>query len=190
MQTNKFVVGFLLIGTFVVYAIYTQQSVQVSVPPVAIVATPHNVSTSTAVYAATTTPSIVVPVAVPTTSVPVATDPAPVVKPPVPVPTPKPTPKPAGLYRDGTYTGDSVDVYYGNVQVAAVIQGGKITDVQFLDHPQDRGRSIVINDYAMPNLVTEAIQAQSANVDGVSGATATSGGFVQSLASALAQAKK
>ena len=115
--------------------------------------------------------------------------PVPVQSVPVSVPVPTPAPTPQGQYRDGTYTGNSADAYYGNVQVAAVIQGGKIVDVQFLDHPQDRNRSVMINNYAMPYLTSEAIQAQSAQVDGVSGATATSGAFVQSLSSALSQAK-
>jgi len=114
----------------------------------------------------------------------------------------KPTPKPApssnstpptpvaisGKYKDGTYTGISADAYYGNVQVQIAINGGKITDVQFLDYPQDRRTSLEINSQAMPYLKTEAIQAQSAQVDIVSGATATSGAFQQSLASALSQA--
>jgi len=93
------------------------------------------------------------------------------------------------LYRDGQYAGVSADAYYGNVQVKAIISGGRITDVQFLDHPQDQRTSQRINDYAMPILISEAIQVQSANVDIVSGATDTSGAFRQSLASALAQAK-
>ncbi len=92
-------------------------------------------------------------------------------------------------YKDGEYTGDAVDAYYGNVQVKAVIRGGKITDVQFLDYPQDRRNSININTRAMPNLKTEVIQAQSASVDIVSGATQTSKAFIQSLQSALAKAR-
>lgn len=95
----------------------------------------------------------------------------------------------AGLYRDGKYTGPITDAYYGNVQVAVAVSGGKITDVQFLDYPHDRNTSIRINSYAMPILKSEAIAAQSANVDTVSGATATSGAFYDSLSSALAQAK-
>jgi uncharacterized protein with FMN-binding domain len=103
---------------------------------------------------------------------------------------PKPKPKPvAGQYQDGTYTGSVADAVYGNLQVAAVIQGGKLTDVQFLDYPQDRGQSIRINSYSSPILREEAIAAQSAQVDTVSGATASSGAFRESLASALAQAK-
>lgn len=95
----------------------------------------------------------------------------------------------SGLYRNGSYTGTVADAYYGNVQVRAIISGGKISNIQFLDYPQDRSNSIRINTYAMPILTREAITAQNANVDAVSGATATSGAFVESLASALAQAK-
>ncbi|MBP7005992.1 FMN-binding protein [Patescibacteria group bacterium] len=194
MQTNKFIVGFLLVGTFVVYAVYTQQAPVIITSPVVITGEPDTILPITSPVPATIPSTTVVPVAIPTTSTSVTTDPVPVpaVPPtsiPVPKPIPAPTPKPVGQYRDGTYTGDSVDVYYGNVQVAAVVRGGKITSVKFLEHPQDRPRSIAISNYAMPLLITEAIQAQRANVDTVSGATATSGGFVQSLFSALAQAK-
>jgi len=95
----------------------------------------------------------------------------------------------AGLYKNGTFTGSVADAYYGNVQVRVVTQNGKITDVQFLDYPQGRGTSVRINSYATPILRSEAIQAQSAQVDIVSGASATSGAFKQSLASALSQAR-
>lgn len=103
--------------------------------------------------------------------------------------TPQPTKKPSGLYKDGKYTGDSVDAYYGFIQVAATITDGKITDVQFLDYPHDRNNSIRINTQAMPYLKQEAIQAQSAKVDIISGATASSEAFRQSLQSALNKAK-
>jgi uncharacterized protein with FMN-binding domain len=98
-------------------------------------------------------------------------------------------PKKIGIYNDGTYIGDSVDAYYGNVQVEAIISGGRLANVQFLDYPQDRGTSIRINDHAMPILIQEAIAAQSANVNAVSGASETSPAFVESLTSALNQAK-
>jgi len=93
-----------------------------------------------------------------------------------------------GMYRDGTYTGPAVDAYYGTVQVQAIIQNGKLTNVKFLQHPSDRSTSIEINTYAMPILIQEAIVAQNANVDIASGATFTSEAFQQSLASALTQA--
>ncbi len=93
-------------------------------------------------------------------------------------------------YTDGTYTGNVEDAFYGNVQVQAVIKDGKIVDVIFLQHPSERDRSVLVNAYAMPLLKAQAVAAQNANVDGVSGASATSGAFVQSLQSALDQAAK
>ncbi len=106
-----------------------------------------------------------------------------------PIPTSVPTPKKnLGQYKDGQYIGSVADAYYGNVQVRVVIQDGRIVDVIFLDHPQDRRTSIENNNYAMPYLKQEAIQIQNANVDIISGATATSGAFRESLASALSQA--
>jgi uncharacterized protein with FMN-binding domain len=94
------------------------------------------------------------------------------------------------IYKDGTYSGDSVDAFYGNVQIQTEIKDGKINNVQFLDYPKDRHTSIEINSQAMPLLSSEAVKNQSASVDIVSGATATSQAFIQSLQSALIQAKK
>ncbi len=91
-------------------------------------------------------------------------------------------------YKDGTYTGSTVDVNYGLVEVQATIQNGKIAQVQFLQFPNDRRTSQQINAIAMPYLQQEAIQVQSANVDIISGATLTSEGFQMSLQSALANA--
>lgn len=92
-------------------------------------------------------------------------------------------------YKDGSYTGKSSDAFYGYVQVRATVSGGKLTDVTVLDYPQDRENSVMINDNALPLLKQQAIQAQSARVDGVSGATDTSQAFMESLGDALAQAK-
>lgn len=97
--------------------------------------------------------------------------------------------KPKGQYTDGTYTGPSVNAYYGYVEVQATISGGKLTNVTFLQYPSDRSTSRYINSQAMPMLAQEAIQAQSASVDGVSGASDTSAAFEQSLSAALSQAK-
>ena len=94
-----------------------------------------------------------------------------------------------GTYKNGSYVGQVADAYFGNVQVKAIIQGGRLADVQILQYPNDRGTSREINGAAMPQLVQEAIQAQSANVNIVSGATQSSEAFQQSLASALTQAK-
>lgn len=95
----------------------------------------------------------------------------------------------SAIFKDGNYLGDSADALYGTVQVQAVIKNGVVSDVQFLSYPNTHGTSIMINSYAMPTLTQEAIQAQSSNVDVVSGATLTSMAFQQSLASALLQAK-
>ncbi len=109
---------------------------------------------------------------------------------PAPTPTPAPAPqKPTGLYADGSYNGTTADAYYGTVQVKAVITNGQLADVQFVQYPNTHSTSVYINEQAMPLLTQEAIQAQSANVSGVSGATFTSQAFQQSLASALALAK-
>lgn len=100
----------------------------------------------------------------------------------------KPKPSQNTGFKNGTYTGNSVDAFYGMVQVQAVISGGKITDIRFLDYPQDRQNSLELSNYALPQLKSEAIQAQSSNVNAISGATATSDAFVQSLSSALSKA--
>ena len=93
------------------------------------------------------------------------------------------------LYKDGEYTGVSVDAFYGRVQVVAIIEGGKIVDVKFLDYPQEQATSVQISGAAVKVLRVEAIQSQQAQVDIVSGATQTSKAFRESMASALAQAK-
>ena len=106
----------------------------------------------------------------------------------VPTTPPATVPKKA-LYKDGNYTGSVADAYYGNIQVSAVISGGKLTNVNLLQSPNDRGTSIAIAKQYTPILVAEAIKTQSANVHIVSGATQNSQAFRESLASALDQAK-
>jgi len=99
------------------------------------------------------------------------------------------TAQPAGSssYADGTYTGSQANAFFGVVQVQATIKGGRITDVQVLSHPTGH-HSDQVNAAAVPVLTQEAISAQSANVQVVSGATLTSEAFMQSLQSALSQA--
>lgn len=106
-------------------------------------------------------------------------------------PTSVPTSTPAiqGQYRDGEFTGNAADAFYGLIQVKAIISGGKIIDVQFLQYPNDRSTSIEINTQAMPMLKQEAIIAQNSNVDIISGATDSSRAFIESLGNALVQAK-
>jgi uncharacterized protein with FMN-binding domain len=92
-------------------------------------------------------------------------------------------------YNDGVYTGDVADAFYGFVQVKITISSNKISDVEFLEYPNDRSTSVQISNFAMPRLRSEALSAQSASVNVVSGATQTSRAFMESLSSALAKAK-
>ena len=108
---------------------------------------------------------------------------------PAPIVKPTPVPKKTGQYADGVYIGNPEDAYYGNIQVKVTISGGKLTKISFLQYPNDRSTSVEINKQAMPQLAAQAIQAQSANVDGVSGASESSPAFSRSLASALTKAK-
>jgi uncharacterized protein with FMN-binding domain len=108
---------------------------------------------------------------------------------PRPAATTAPAASTSGQYKDGTYTGSLANARYGMVQVQATIQSGKITDVQFLQYPSDRRTSQRINQAAAPRLTQEAIQAQSAKVSIVSGATLTSRAFMESLQAALTSAK-
>ncbi|WP_295829072.1 FMN-binding protein [uncultured Microbacterium sp.] len=91
--------------------------------------------------------------------------------------------------RDGTYTGAAANTRYGPVQVQITVSGGSITDVQVPEYPSSNGRDQQINSRALPTLMDETVQAQSAQVDMVSGATYTSTGYRTSLQSALDQAR-
>lgn len=88
-----------------------------------------------------------------------------------------------------TLSGQAVQTRYGTVQVQVVLSGSTIQSVGYLQLTADDPRSEEINSQAAPILVQQTIQAQSANIDGVSGATYTSEGYQQSLQSALDQAK-
>jgi len=81
-----------------------------------------------------------------------------------------------------------VNTRYGPVQVQITVAGGLITDVQAVDYPDGNGRDRQINARAIPILVSETLDAQSAEIDFVSGATYTSDGYQQSLQSALDEA--
>jgi uncharacterized protein with FMN-binding domain len=94
----------------------------------------------------------------------------------------------SGTYKDGTYTGDAEDTIYGTVQVAAVISGGRITDIKFLQMPGPEGHSKEVTAFAEDPLKQSTLSHQSANIDFVSGATQTSEGYVQSLQAALDRA--
>jgi len=100
--------------------------------------------------------------------------------------TPSPGSTPSGP--SGTFTGQPADAFYGLVQVRVTVTNGRIVDVQALQLPNDRARSAYISQVAGPMLRSEALRAQSARIDVISGATYTSQAYGQSLEDALQQA--
>ena len=115
-------------------------------------------------------------------------------------PTKKPTAKPTASAQpttaptaaqpsgatNGSFTGDAVSMRYGIVQVKITVQNGKITDAQALQAPT--GSNDRYTQMAVPRLREQTITAQSANIQGVSGASFTSYGWYKSLVSAIAKA--
>lgn len=94
----------------------------------------------------------------------------------------------AAAATDGTYVGATVSTRWGDVQVQVTISDGVIAEVTALQLTDDDGRSIQISNRAEPILHDEVLQAQSASVSMVSGATYTSAAYLQSLQSALDEA--
>lgn len=88
-------------------------------------------------------------------------------------------------YKDGTYLGSSEQNIYGPVQVQALIKNGKISGITYVNMPDATAHTQQVTAMVKPILLKEAIKAQSASVDIVSGATQTSQSFQQSLQSAL-----
>jgi len=93
--------------------------------------------------------------------------------------------QPSGATND-SFTGDAVSMRYGIVQVKITVQNGKITDAQALQAPT--GSNDRYTQMAVPRLREQTITAQSANIQGVSGASFTSYGWYKSLVSAIAKA--
>lgn len=89
--------------------------------------------------------------------------------------------------RTVTVDGATAHTRWGPVQVRITVTSGRLVDVTALQHPSGNPNDDRINAYALPVLRKEALAAQSANLDHVSGATVTSGGYVASLQSALDQ---
>jgi uncharacterized protein with FMN-binding domain len=87
--------------------------------------------------------------------------------------------------RSRTIAGAVIQTKYGPVQVRVTAIGHRITDVQALQLPTGDSRDIQIDNYAVPQLRDEALAAQSARINTISGATYTSDGYAQSLQSAL-----
>jgi uncharacterized protein with FMN-binding domain len=87
---------------------------------------------------------------------------------------------------NGTFTGPSVNVNYGNVQVKITVVNGRITDAVAVKAPT--GKNDRYTNMAVPTLKAQTLKAQSANIQGVSGASYTSYGWFTSLQGAIALA--
>ncbi len=87
---------------------------------------------------------------------------------------------------NGTFTGPSINVNYGNVQVKITVVNGRITDAVAVVAPS--GKNDRYTNMAVPILKAQTLKAQSANIQGASGASYTSYGWHTSLQGALAQA--
>jgi uncharacterized protein with FMN-binding domain len=87
------------------------------------------------------------------------------------------------------FNGSLIQTKYGPVEVQAQISNGTIADIAVITYPVDDGKSRFINARALPQLRTEVLTAQQANVDTVSGATYTSNAYRQSLQAALDAAR-
>jgi uncharacterized protein with FMN-binding domain len=92
---------------------------------------------------------------------------------------------PASTGKPVLVNGSVAQTRWGPVQVQVQLTGDRITDVVTLIYPSGSGHDASINAYALPQLRQEVLSAQSAQIDGVSGATVTSDGYKQSLQAAL-----
>jgi uncharacterized protein with FMN-binding domain len=139
-------------------------------PTASATASPTATATATATAKATTAPKVAA------TTAPAA--------PAAPAP-PAPA-APAAV--SGTFTGGTAQTAYGPVQVQIVVQNNTITSANAIRYPTGNSHDVAIAQYAVPVLNREAVQAQSAQISMVSGATYTSSGYLQSLQSALSAA--
>jgi uncharacterized protein with FMN-binding domain len=86
-----------------------------------------------------------------------------------------------------TVTGSAISTRYGIVQIQLTVLGGKITAATAVQAPDGNGRDRQINAHPVPILDRQAVAAQSTHIDGVTGATGTSEGYLDSLLSAIDQ---
>ncbi len=109
---------------------------------------------------------------------------------PAPRPTtssPRPTPTPTATTPPSTdYLGSLVTHRHGQVQVGIRVQDGRIVRAWAAVYPT--GEAQPYTSLSIPKLVRETLEAQSADVATVSGATLTSDAWRESLQVALAQA--
>jgi uncharacterized protein with FMN-binding domain len=92
------------------------------------------------------------------------------------------------LPESGTFDGDPVVTRLGAVQVRITVAGGRIASAEALQVPNRDRHDVLVNERAVPILNAEAVEAQSAQVELVSGATLTWQGYTQSLQPAIDRA--
>ncbi|WP_022908830.1 FMN-binding protein [Aestuariimicrobium kwangyangense] len=96
---------------------------------------------------------------------------------------------PSSGLKDGTYTGQTINHQYGSVTVTVTVSGGRISGLSEQVSSDGDHHSIRIDEQAVPMLRSEVLAANSAAVNTISGGTYTSEAYLQSLQSALDQAK-
>jgi uncharacterized protein with FMN-binding domain len=158
---------------------------------------PSPTSQTTTIPVAPSTP-LTTPTPTPTTTAPKKRAPAhrkvaikarvpkPATQAPTQAPIQTPTPIPVQTTSTRELAGSTYQTPFGPVQVQITVQGTKIISARALQSPRG-GRSSQISQQAVPYLIQETLAAQSANIQGVGGATYTSDGWAQSLQSALSQ---
>jgi len=99
-----------------------------------------------------------------------------------------PTDNDAQTSQGTTVDGSVAQTRWGPVQVSITVSGKKITEITVLASPDGNHRDVEINAYALPILRQEALRAQSADIQSVSGATVTSDGYKESLQAAIDRA--
>lgn len=90
--------------------------------------------------------------------------------------------------KSGTYTGDAETSQFSTIQVQVTVTANKITAINLVQDSDNEEHSAQVDAYAIPILKSEALSAQSANIDSVSGATFTTQSYTASLQSALDKA--
>ena len=148
-------------------------------PTVAVITVPLGVAPATAPLIALPADTAAAPSASVVAVDPASTPVAPVAAPPV-----------AAVARSGAFDGAIVNTRYGPVEVQVQITNGRLAEVAVVEYPNGDRKSRRISAAALPTLRTEALSAQSARVDTVSGATYTSDGYTRSLQSALDTARR
>jgi uncharacterized protein with FMN-binding domain len=191
---KKYILSGVGIALLIIVAIYYRYFGQPTEPKNQLVKNTNTESLPTPSTSLRTSPTPTTkPTAIPTlkpTAIPTRIPTSSPTSAPTSSPTSAPNPTSVPTYKDGSQQGNEIGVKdYGSLQVEAIFQAGKLTEVKILQSPNAKSESRSINDRALPILKSEAIQKQSAGVNTVSGATYSSEAFRQSLESAFNKAK-